>query len=309
MMEARTAAPSHQPPHADTPLLRNPNANTQMEYTEMADVFQTQYRDEFVEKYEQKVSKLRATVTTETQKKGNATVFLIAGSGSTEATTRGANGLIQASLDDLTQVTVNLVEWHDLRKRTSFNIFISQGDGRRIMQDSNLKKLNQKIDQDIIGELSTATQNTGAATTASTMLVLKAMTILGNNEVEMDGNIYGIITPAFHAYLMTQKEFASADYSMSKPFDNSPTQFRWNGVNWIVHSRLPGRGTNAEKCFMYHKSAIGHALDSSEIQTDVGYNGEQDYSYSRATAYMGSKLLQNSGVVVMNHDGSALVSA
>lgn len=275
----------------------------------MADVFQTAYRDEFIAKFEQKQSMLRQTVTTETQKKGNATVFLVAGSGTGEATTRGANGLINASQDDLTQFTVNLLEWHDLRKRTSFNIFASQGDGRRIMQENNLKKLNQKIDQDIINELSTATQNTGTATTASTMLVLKAKTILGNNEVDIDGNVYALITSAFEAYLMTQKEFASADYSMNKPFDSRYKMFTWAGINWIVHPRLPGKGTNAEKCFMYHKDAIGHALDSNEIATDVGYNGEQDYSYSRATAYMGSKLLQNSGVVVMNHDGSALVSA
>lgn len=275
----------------------------------MADVFQTQYRDEFVAKFEQKQSLLRQTVTTETQKKGNQTVFLVAGSGSAEASTRGANGLINANQDDLTQYTVTVQEWHDLRKRTNFNIFASQGDGRRIMQENNLKKLNQKIDQDIIAELATATQSTGAATTASTLLVLKATTILGNNEVEMDGNIFGLITPAFHAYLQTQKEFASADYSMNKPFDNQLQMFRWNGVMWIVHPRLPGKGTAAEKCFLYHKSAIGHALDSNELQTAVGYNEEQDYSFSRATGYMGSKLLQNPGVVVMNHDGSALVSA
>ncbi len=275
----------------------------------MADVFQTQYRDEFVAKFEQRETLLRKTVTTETQRKGNATVFLVAGSGTQEATTRGANGLINAAQDDLTQFTANLVEWHDLRKRTSFNIFVSQGDGKQIMQNSNIAALNRKIDQDILGELATGTLNTGAAIPATTMLVNKAMTILGNNEVPMDGNIYGVITQAFHSYLQGQKEFASADYSMNKPFDNRLQMFRWNGINFIVHPRLPGKGTNAEKCFLYHKDAIGHALDSDQLQTAVGYDEEQDYSFSRATGYMGSKLLQNSGVVIMNHDGSALVSA
>lgn len=278
----------------------------------MADVFQTQYRDEFVQKFEQRVAMLRQTVTTETMQKGNAVVFLVAGSGTNEATTRGVNGLLNANQDDLTQFTCPLVEWHDLRKRTNFNIFASQGDGRAIMQGNTIASLNRKIDQDILGELSTATQTTGLPTTASTLLVLKAKTILGNNEVEMDGNVFGVITPAFHSYLMTQKEFASADYSMNKPFDGSEgvmEQFRWNGINWIVHPRLPGRGTNDEKCYLYHRSAIGHALDSSTLQTAVGYNDEQDYSFARASGYMGSKLLQNSGVVIMRHDASALVAA
>ncbi len=83
----------------------------------------------------------------------------------------------------------------------------------------------------------------------------------------------------------------------------------WAGVNWIVHNRLPGRTTNAEKCFLFHRNAIGHAFDNETLKAVVGYDEEQDYSYARVTNFMGSKLLQNSGVVVMNHDGSAIVGA
>ena len=80
-------------------------------------------------------------------------------------------------------------------------------------------------------------------------------------------------------------------------------------VNWIVHPNLPGKGTNAEKCFMYHRSAIGHAAATEGMNTAVGYDDEQDYSYARCSVYMGTQILQNSGVVVMNHDGSAYVAA
>ena len=55
---------------------------------------------------------------------------------------------------------------------------------------------------------------------------------------------------------------------------------------------------------MYHKTAIGHAANTGGVQTPVGYNEEQDYSFARASMYMGAKLLQNSGVVVFTHDGS-----
>jgi hypothetical protein len=84
---------------------------------------------------------------------------------------------------------------------------------------------------------------------------------------------------------------------------------RWAGINWIVHPNLTGVGTNAEKCYIYHRAAIGHAVDKKGIATPVGYDQEQDYSWARASAYMGSKLLQNSGVVQVVHDGSAYVGA
>ena len=84
---------------------------------------------------------------------------------------------------------------------------------------------------------------------------------------------------------------------------------RWLDINWIVHPSLPGAGTNAEKCFLFHKSAIGHAVNKDGMMSPVGYDEEQDYSYARCSVYMGSKVLQNSGIVVMNHDGSAYVAA
>lgn len=272
----------------------------------MADsAFQIQYRQEFIAGFEQRQSLVRQTVTTETEIKGNQAVFLVADSGNATAVTRGLNGLIPARADNLNQNTVTLTEWHDLVRRTSFNLFASQGDGRRIMQETTMGVINRKIDQDIITALNTATQTTGTAQTGSLAMAVYASTILGNNAVPMDGNISALITPAFHAYLMQTKEFASADYVNNQPFSGALTMFRWAGVNWIVHPNLPGKGTNAEKCFMYHKSAMGHAVNTGDITTAVGYDDEQDYSYCRATAFVGAKVLQNSGIVVMNHDGSA----
>lgn len=276
----------------------------------MADTaYQSQYRQEFIAGFEMRQSLLRASVTTEAQIKGNSAVFLVADSGSAEATTRGTNGLIAARADNLNQYTATLQEWHDLVRRTSFNIFASQGDGRRIMQETTMGVVNRKIDQEIIDQLETGTQDTGTAATGSLSLSMKALTILLNNKVQLDGNIFGLITPAYHAYLMQTKEFASADYVNNKPFESGMMMYRWANVNWIVHPELPGVGTSAEKCFMYHKSAVGHAANTEGLNSAVGYDDEQDYSYARCSIFMGSKLLQNSGVVVINHDGSAFAAS
>lgn len=266
--------------------------------------FQKQYRQEFIAGFEQRQSLVRSTVTTESVIKGNEAIFLVADSGGATATTRGNNGMIPARADNLTQNTATLVEWHDLVRKTSFNVFASQGNQRLIMQQTTMAVINRKADSDIITALEAATNDTGGAATASLSMAMHALTILGNEEVPMDGNISALITPAFHAYLMQTKEFASADYVNNKPFASGMSMFRWANVNWIVHPNLPGKGTNAEKCFMYHKDAIGHAINVEGMQNVIGYDEEQDYSYARCSAFMGSKLLQNSGVVIMNHDGS-----
>lgn len=267
---------------------------------------QIQYRQEFIAGFEQNQSLVRDTVTTEAVIKGNQATFLVADSGDAVAVTRGLNGLIPGRANNLTQNTATLQEWHDKPVVTGFNIFQSQGDQRRIMQQTSMAVVNRKIDQDIIGELNggSVTQDTGAAQQASLSLVMYGLAVLGNNAVPLDGNISGLITPAFWAYLMQTKEFTNVEYVNNKPFTSALTMFRWANINWIVHPNLPGKGTNAEKCFLYHKSAIGHAVNSAGISNSIGYNEEHDYSYALCTVYMGSKLLQAEGAIILNHDGS-----
>lgn len=283
----------------------------------MADsAFQTQYRQEFIAGFEQHVSLLSKTMTNEAEIKGNQAVFLVADSGGATATTRGVNGLIPARPDNLNQFPITLTEWHDLVRKTSFNIFASQGNQNAIMQMTTMAVINRKTDTDIITALDGGVVNhAGGATTASLALVVRAKTILGNNLVPMGSNVFAAITPAFEGYLMQIKEFANANYiSKASPFDNppdyndTPTAFQWYGVTWIVQPGLTGTGTAAELCYMYHRSSVGHVVDTSGLKTPVGYNEEQDYSWARASAFFGTGILQTKGIVQMIHDGSALVA-
>ena len=279
--------------------------------------FQTQYRQEFIAGFEQNQSLLRDSVTNEAVIKGNTAVFLVADSGSATAVTRGVNGMIPARADSLTQNSATLAEWHDLARKSGFNVFGSQGNQREIMQKTTMGVVNRKVDTDIITELDTATTQTSAtASTASLAMATHAISILGTNSVPFDGSIWALISPAYLAYLMRTTEFASADYVKRTPLDGDTPQWKdvpgfyeWLGVKWIVHPNVTGVGTSSEKCYMYHKSAIGHAVDTNGMQSPVGYDEEQDYSWARCTCFMGSKMLQQGGVVQMLHDGSALAAA
>lgn len=278
--------------------------------------YMKQYRDEYIHGFERKASLLRDACTTEAVISGNEAIFLVADSGGAEAVTRGVNGLIPGRADNNTQYTATLSEWHDKPQKNRFNVFASQGPQRQIMQTTSMGVINRKIDSQILTELGTATQNLGTAATMSELLALRAKTVLQNNDVPWDGNLFAIISPAAEAYLMQVDSFASADYVETRPFEDSAMSWsdslkyrRWIGVNWIAHPGVPGAGSAAEQCFMFHKSAIGHAMDTAGMDVKAGYNEEDDYSWARASVFMGTQILQNSGIVVINHNASALAAA
>lgn len=281
---------------------------------------QIQYRDEFIAAFGQRQTLLKETTTRESMIKGNQATFLVASSTGT-AVTRGVNGLIPTNDNSNTQVTATLAEKHDLREMTGFNIFQSQGDQRAIMQMNTMSVINRDIDNVILTALATTTLDTGGAATASLTLVFKALVQLQNNGVAMDGNIFAVVSPAFIAYLMALPSFASAEYVNVKPFTNYPGWnasdnkkaghgwYDWMGIKWIVSNQVAGVGTSSETCLLFHRSAIGHAINSAGVDSAIGYDDKQQLSWARCSLFHGAVLLQNAGAVRMIHDGSAYVAS
>ena len=281
----------------------------------MADTaYQTQYRDEFIAAFEARATLLRETVTTEAVIKGNQAIFLVAGSGGASAVSRGANGMIPSRNDDNTQNTATLGEWHDLVRKTGFNIFASQGNQRQIMQMTSMGVMNRKIDDQIITLLNTGTVTVGAASATPTVSLFQNSRVkLSNASVPWDSNITFTCQPSVLAFLEQAPEFANAEYVEVKHYGggdtnpswrDKPMAYRWRSCLIIEHPNLPGKATASEKSFLYHKTAVGHAANSGGISTAVGYNDEQDYTYARTTCFMGGVVLQNAGIVVMTTDGT-----
>ena len=281
----------------------------------MADsAFQTQYRQEFIAGFEQHQTLLRDTVTTEAVIKGNQAVFLVADSGGATAVTRGLNGRIPARADNLSQVTLTLSEWHDLVRKTDFNIFASQGDQRQIMQMTTMGVVNRKIDSQIINDaLASGTVTVGASgTVPNVSLFQNARVKLSNASVPWDSNVTFLCQPSFLAYLEQAPEFTNAQYVNLRPYEgetpswrDTPAAYRWRNCLVVEHPNLPGKGTTSENSYLYHRSAVGQASDTDNLESMVGYDEEQDYSWARCSMFMGAKVLLNAGIVVFTHDGSA----
>lgn len=270
-----------------------------------------QYKKDFVPAFEQKQSLLRLTATKETVMSGNQATFLVSGSSSDVAVTRGTNGQIPYGNPTNSQVTATLVEKHAPYELTGFNVFASQGDQVKVMRNESIAVINRDIDLTMLAELANATQDYGSGT-ASLSTVLGAQAILGNADVEIEDedNMFAIITPAFRGYLMQVAEFGKGSYVDVKPFAGPARRmWRWNGVNWIVSSRVTGLGTASEICYMFHRNAIGYAVNVGEDKVFAGFDEKQGLSWSRAEVYHGAKILQNTGIVKITHDGSAFVAS
>lgn len=281
----------------------------------MSDAYQTQYRDEYIAGFERGATLLRETVVTEANIRGNQAIFLVADSGGAEAKTRGVNGLIPARADSNAQNTATIREWHDLVRKTQFNVMASQGNQRAIMASTSRMVLNRKIDDDIITTLNTGTVAIGSSSVLPTVgLFQNGRVKLSNAAVPWDSNITLLCTPAFLAYLEQAPEFTKADYVDLRPYAgetnpswrDKPMAYRWRNALILEHPGCPGIGTSSEISFLYHKNSVGHAAHTAGLDTAIGYNDEQAYSYARASMSMGAVLMQNSGVVVITADGSAL---
>ncbi len=276
----------------------------------MADltVMATIYANEFTTVYEQKQSFVRGTVTTEGVVNGNEYVFIIEGAAA-PAVTRGASGNIPCAADNQSSTTCTLAEYHHLARKNNFNIASSSAPQRESMQRRGTTSINQRTDQLIFSQMATTSYNTGAAAALTLGMMLKAGAILDTNYVPDDGERYGLLSPNAWAQAMKINQWTSWDWvgENNRPFMRQTQWREWNNIKWARHPNLPGTGTASASCFVYHKSAVGHGLNGGEQMTRIGVQEEQDYSWARTTAYMGGKMLQGGGVVILAHDDTAAI--
>lgn len=268
----------------------------------------TQYRQAFIDAFEVRSSVLRVATTKESMKSGLNVTFLVSGSGGDTAVTRGVNGQIPYGNPTNTQITATLVEKHAPYALTGFNIFASQGDQPALMRQNSMAVINREIDLTILDALSAATIDTGTSAVASLALVMKARAYLGNQGIptQEEENMFGIVSDGFIANLMQTDAFASADYVDVKPLIGPARKMlRWAGINWMVSPLVSGLGTSTELCYIWHKNALGYAVNLEEEKITLGYDEKQDESWTRATIYHAAKVLQNTGIVQVKHDGSA----
>lgn len=280
--------------------------------------FRTLYQDEFKYDYERTTSKLKLGVRTDGVVRGETVKWDVVDPGDT-ANTRGRNGSIPVSQLGLSQVSADLAEEFKKYSIDSFDEFRNNPNVRSAMSKRGIGSIVRAQDQKIIDAMdasSTAiTASTNGASNQAVALSTLAnvnhwMSFLLTADVPFDdGEIYAVISVKASLQLQRIAEFKSVDYVDMKVMPDAPATkvLRWQGVNWIPHNGLTGKGTAACKMYMWHKSAIGHQDNGAPQAHPYYYEPEDRFEAWFKTIHVAKTVLPR-GIVQFYHDDTAALS-
>lgn len=273
-------------------------------------VFRTKFNDEFKEDFSRNKPLLLKTVRSDGLMAGSSIKWDVVNP-SDVAERRTRDGNIPVSQLELSQVTGTPVE--DLKKYRidDFDAFRANPNVRAIMSKKARESIYRAIDQAIITELDTATLaiNSGSAIGFNLLSTFLSWTVtLWNNDVQNDGRVWGLLTPAAMAQMERIEEFKNSRYVEARPMQNGiPAQegYReWKGVKWVMHTGLTGVGTATAKCYIYHEDAIGHQIHGEPEVHPYWFESEARHE-CWARAWHVAKVCLNRGIIRAVHDDTA----
>ncbi len=271
-------------------------------------ITQEQYRQEWTVAFQRGMTYLKDSVTKEMLLKGNEAVFPIQEQ-APKFSARGANGRLPAQRTGARQVRVPIEEKNLLQRELDFNLLTAQADVRELMQNSSVLESYREIDDVIINDaLATATNtyNSGNAVQVTAGTVQKILATLHERNVRSADMITFLWTPMAWAEFTQQVAVINVEYVDTKPLmGDYDTPIKWGGAKHMIHTGLPGMGTNNAKCYAFAKAAVGHAVAEGLTGVYMGQNEEEGYYYHRNFITHGARLLQQSGVIEITHNDNA----
>lgn len=257
--------------------------------------FKRQYESEVHMEYQRIGSKLRNTVRTKNNIKGESTTFQKIGTG--VATTKTRHGNVPTMNLDHTPITCTLSDHYAADDVDKLDELKLQHDERRAIVQSGAFALGRQTDQLLIDAAATTTTTVAAGGAGFTKTkALSALETLGDNDVPDDGNRFAFVGWKQWTELLDIPEFKNADYVGDDKLPWKGVQAKiWLGTLWMPHSGLTKVG-NDRQCLWYHKSALGHAI-GEDITSDIWWNGEKQMHRITNRMSMGACLIDSNGVV------------
>lgn len=268
--------------------------------------FIKQFEREVHQAYQRMGSKLLNTVRRVTNVTGESVTFQKVGKGTAGTKTR--HGKVPVMNVSHTNVECTLSDhyagdWVDKLDELKTNI-----DERQVVANAGAYALGRKTDDLIITALDEVTGSGQIVEENNTGMTLdkflEAFEIMGNNDVPDDGERYCIVGYKQWTELFKIKEFASADYigPDELPFGGAARQVkRYMGTLVMPHSGLPVDTSDIRKCYMYHKTAVGHA-SGSDVQSDITWHGDHAAHFVNNMMSQGAKMIDRLGIVEIQCD-------
>lgn len=272
----------------------------------------TKYNDEFKYDFERDIPLLKQSVRTDGLLSAGTVKWDVIDPAE-RAQKRTRDGDIPRANLGLSQVSGTPEEYFSGDYRVdNFDLFRSNPNYRMAQAKKAISAINQQIDQTIIDQLDTATNQVSASAAAlSALATVSAWRLkLRNRNVPFNGQIWAAITPAASEQMMRISEYKSHDFVDVKPAIDGARTYKvmhWMDVNWIVHTGLTGVGTAVAKCYMWHESAIGHQM-AGDPETMAYYDEKQDRYGTWAKVWMCAKMCLQRGVEQFLHDDTAALT-
>ena len=259
--------------------------------------FIAQYNAEVKLAY-QRGALLRATVRTASAE-GSTYVFQKIGTGA--ATDKGRNGNVVPMNPTHATATATLVDKYAPEYIDNLDTLKENIDERSAMVTTAVMALQRYADSQIVAVLdANASTSTGSASTGFTMTKVAAglFTQLYGSDVPDDGQVTGAIGWKSYGEMIQLQQFSSQDYVSDYPMLRGSGATKWLNVLWVPTSGLNTAGTTYRRNYIYHKTAIGHAI-GQEVKTEVNYIPEKVAWLINAYLSMGAVEIDSAGIVPM----------
>jgi len=255
--------------------------------------FIKQFETEVHLAYQRMGSKLRNTVRTAGNVRGNVVRFQKIGSGS--ATTKSRNGNVTPMELAHTNVEATMADYYAPEYIDKLDELKTNIDERQAVAQSAAAALGRKTDEIIYDAMdagANATQLGSAGAAVSKATLLTAFETLGAADVPEDGGRYIAMHPAGYADLFNITEFASSDYvgDQNLPFAGGVTAKEFLGFKIFSTSAV-----TAGKNMIYHTTAVGLGVNA-DVQTEINYVPEKAAHLATSMMSMGAKVIDDNGV-------------
>lgn len=270
--------------------------------------FVRQYESDVHDEFQRRGTKLLSTIRWKSEVVGTSTTFQKIGTGT--ATTKSRHGTITPMNQDHTAIVCTLSDFYagdfvDKLDESKINI-----DERQAIARGGANAIGRKVDDQIITILNSTTQATQAwvLTSAATIRasLVEMVEALDANDVDDDGDRWGLLTPRAWSQALMVNEFSSADFvGADLPFVKRTQARSWMGVNWMRHTGLPGVATTTANVYVYHKMSTGYASaahgggnsDNGPIVSDITWHGDRASHFVNNMMSGGSCLIDDLGVI------------
>lgn len=252
--------------------------------------------------YQRMGSKLRNTTRSRDGVK-NKTTFQKIGKGS--ATQKARAGSVPPMNLEHTNVNVTLEDWFAGEWVDDLDQLRVNHDEMVVAQESGAYALGRKTDDIIKAALDTTSSTSNETSNGITLAwALGVMETMGNNDVPDDGQRYAAIGWENWSQLMSIDQFSRAEYvGMDQlPFASGMTAKNWLGFMWFPHSGLDSAtvsSADCRKCFLYHKTSIGHAI-GADVQSNIDYHNDKDSYFILNKMQMNAALIDANGCIEAN---------